>query len=221
MKKLFLAAGIAVLSTGAFAQTMVNTTGRTTFGIRAGVNFQNVNGKDASGADLENGLKTGFNAGVNVEIPLGSGFFLQPGALYSLKGAKNTDQNLDLSIGYIEVPVNFIYKPVLGTGNLLLGFGPYVGFGVNGSVEYKTPTATLKQDIDFGADYDNVNPGTLFKRMDAGGNLLAGYEFANKFSFQLNAQLGLVNINKENTMDANDKTKLRNTGFGVSLGYRF
>jgi hypothetical protein len=57
------------------------------------------------------------------------------------------------------------------------------------------------------------------KRFDAGGNLLAGYEFANKLSFQLNAQLGLVNINPE--ISGSDKTKYRNTGFGVSLGYRF
>ena len=67
------------------------------------------------------------------------------------------------------------------------------------------------EDIDFGDD------GEL-KRFDAGANFLAGYEFSNKLSFQLNAGLGLVNI--LNT-ESGDDAKLKNTGFGISLGYRF
>jgi hypothetical protein len=218
MKKMILGAAFAAfLSTQASAQSMAVTTDRTTFGIRAGINFQNLNGKDFAGNDLKNDLLTGFNAGVNAEMPLGSGFYLQPGVLYSIKGAKNEDLDSKVKLAYIEVPVNFIYKPVLGTGNMLLGFGPYVGFGINGTIENNG----AETDIDFGADYNPANPATQIKSFDAGGNLLAGYEFANKLSFQLNAQLGMMNINKDNSNDDNDKTRLRNTGFGLSLGYRF
>ena len=58
------------------------------------------------------------------------------------------------------------------------------------------------------------------KRMDYGGNLLAGYEFSSGLSFQLNAQLGLTDIHSE-VQGVGDKAKYKNTGFGVSTGYRF
>jgi hypothetical protein len=218
MKKKILCAAIAgIFTSPLFAQSMVKTTDKTTFGIRAGVNFQNINGKNASEGNLDNKLITGFHAGINVEAPLGSGFYLQPGALYSRKGAEY-EGGAKVKLDYIEVPVNFVYKPILGSGSMLLGFGPYVGFGVNGKIE--APNGT-KTDIDFGSDYNATVPATYFKRLDAGGNLLAGYEFASKLSFQLNAQLGLLNINKEVPGSTSDKTRWRNTGFGISAGYRF
>jgi hypothetical protein len=216
MKTKFLFIITFLLGTTVFAQNMVRNSGSTTFGLRGGVNFQNINGKDAADNDLKNKLLTGFHGGVNAEIPVGTGFYIQPGVLYSMKGAKGQDDS-KIKLNYIEVPVNFIYKPILGTGNMLLGFGPYVGFGIGGKIEYPNGNKT---DLDFGSDYNGINPATAFKSFDAGGNLLAGYEFNNKFSLQLNAQLGLVNINKDNPLTQNEKTRMRNTGWGVSLGYR-
>jgi hypothetical protein len=199
-----------------FAQNR-NTSGGTTFGLRGGVNFQNINGKDFNNNTLKNKILTGFHGGINAEIPVGSGFYIQPGVLYSMKGTKGRDDS-KTKLNYIEVPVNFIYKPALGTGNLLLGFGPYAAFGIGGELEYPTG---VKTDVDFGADFNGTNAAAAYKRFDAGANLLAGYEFNSRFSFQLNAQLGLVNINKENPVITNDQTRWRNTGWGVSLGYRF
>lgn len=183
---------------------------QTTFGIRAGVNFQNLNGKESDGDKVMGKLRTGFNAGVNAEIPVGDGFYLQPGLLYSLKGAKEKAGELpSVSISYLEVPINFIYKPDLGQGRMLLGFGPYVAYALGGKYEI----GNSETDIEFGSE-----PGEL-KRFDAGANLLAGYEFANNFSFQLNAQLGLGNM--VNRVSGDNDSKLNNTGFGVSFGYRF
>lgn len=191
------------------AGTLVQAQNKTTFGLRAGVNFYNLNGRNSSDDKLDNKLKTGFNAGVNAEIPVGIDFYVQPGVLFSMKGAKGKDVDFTTSLSYIEVPVNFIYKPLLGTGHMLLGFGPYAGYAVGG--KYKLGSA--EEDINFGDQPDEL------KRFDAGANFLAGYEFSNKLSFQLNAGLGLVNIN--NREDGDNKSSLKNTGFGVSLGYRF
>ena len=211
--KLLAIAAATFLTTAAFAQS------KTTFGIRAGVNFQNLNGEDATGDKLDNKLKTGFHAGVNAEIPVGVDFYLQPGVLYSVKGAKAEGSDAKINLSYIEVPVNFIYKPELGTGRLILGFGPYVAYAISG--KYK-PDSGNDVDIEF---ENEVSPaqyasGLYTKPLDAGANLLFGYEFANKLSLQLNAGLGLVNINtKVEGVDTDAKTK--NTGFGVSLGYWF
>lgn len=176
---------------------------QTSFGLRAGVNFQNLNGKDDAGDKLENKLKVGFNAGVTADIPVASpDYFVQTGLLFSTKGAKlqGFTQDVKANISYLEVPITFLYKPLLGTGHLLVGVGPYVGFAVGGKFD--------DEKIDFGDD---------LKRFDAGGNILFGYEFTQKVSAQLNAQLGLVNILPDN---GNGDATLKNTGFGISLGYR-
>lgn len=212
----------ALLFALATTALVVNAKAQTTFGIRAGVNFQNINGKDPNGNDLDLKLKTGFNIGVNAEIPVANDFYVQPGVLFSTKGAKSkVDDDIKVKLSYIEVPINFLYKPVLGSGKLLLGFGPYVAFAVGGKVSDANGKDT---DIEFEkeitlAQYGSGTP--YVKRLDVGGNLLAGYEFSNKFSFQLNAQLGMVKINPKITGISGDKSKWKNTGFGVSLGYRF
>jgi hypothetical protein len=171
MKKVFITAIAGLICFAGFTQETTVTANSTTFGLRGGVNFQTINGKDFSGNDLDNGITTGINIGVNAEIPVGTGSYFQPGLLFSMKGAeqKNTDNKTKIS--YIEIPLNFVYKPVLGTGNMLLGFGPYVAFGVGGKVDANG----VETDIDFVSDYEASNPSPQLKRFDAGGNLLAGY----------------------------------------------
>jgi len=38
---------------------------------------------------------------------------------------------------------------------------------------------------------------------------------------QLNAQLGMLNIRPDNYLLTDDNSTLKNTGYGLSLGYRF
>ncbi|TAL47704.1 MAG: PorT family protein, partial [Chitinophagaceae bacterium] len=125
------------------AQQKASHAGGTSFGLRAGVNFQNINGKDDNGDKLKNDMLTGFNIGLNAEIPVGVDFYFQPGLLYTIKGAKSKDVilgetfNSKVKISYLELPLNFLYKPMLGKGHLLLGFGPYVALGLSGKVTYE------------------------------------------------------------------------------------
>lgn len=225
MKKMVLTAGvISAFAWSAAAQqtqvSMVRTDG-TSVGIHAGVNMFNINGKNAVGTELDNKLKTGFSAGVNVAIPLGSGFYVQPGVDFTQKGTE-TENDIKTTLNYIDIPINFVYKPILGSGNLVLGFGPYLGFGVSGKVKNANGTTS---DVEFKDEYDPGLPGTTtqLRRSDAGANLLAGYEFSNKLSVNLKAQLGLKDINPDvpDNSSVNDQTRFRNTGFGLSLGYRF
>jgi hypothetical protein len=216
MKKILLCVMVAgFMTTTTEAQTILNPR-KGGIGIRAGVNFQNLNGKDAAGNDLKNDMTTGFHAGLTADLPLGSNSFLQPGVLYSRKGAEmmNGDK---VKLNYVEVPLSLVYKPALGTGNMILGFGPYVAFGIGGKVEENNGAS---RDIVFTKNQDIANTAPQFQRFDAGGNLMAGYEFANRLSFQLNAQLGVVDVNPKPAV-TNDQTRMRNTGFGLSLGYRF
>ena len=170
----------------AIAQSTYN--GKTSFAILGGVNLQNLNGKDIAGNKLENDMILGFHAGVNMQIPIAPEFYFQPGLLFSTKGAKNLTSTYKLS--YIELPLNFVYKGLLGNGFVMVGFGPYVGYA--------------------------ITKGEEFKPFDAGGNVFAGYELAGGIFLQLNTQFGMLNIK-----DSSDKSSFKNTGFGLSIGYRF
>ena len=228
-KRISLILVMALGSLFSQAQQTVKNSGGTSFGLRAGVNFQNITGKDEDGNKLENDLLTGFNIGINAEIPLAPQFYFQPGLLFTTKGAKSEDLILGqtikgkINISYVELPLNFLYKPMLGQGRLLMGFGPYVALGVGGKATYEGGGSSLSEDIEFKKTVKLSDPDDVFyvRPMDAGANLLFGYQFANKVSVQLNAQLGLTKINPEYEGASNDRTDAKNTGFGVSLGYRF
>jgi len=175
------------------------------FGINAGVNFANINGKDAEGTKL----KTGFQAGVTYDIGLADEFVLQPGISYVQNGSKVKGDEFDerWDLNYIQVPVTFQYQPAVGTGNLLLGVGPYVGFGVG-----KVKGSSLFDDKDSSkSDWDDAG----LKKVDAGGKLLVGYQLGMGLSFNLNANLGLANLSDDKDV------KFHNTSFGVTVGYKF
>ncbi|MES2619041.1 MAG: porin family protein [Bacteroidota bacterium] len=227
MKKFILCSliSISLLSTTA---TTAQTTekGKTSFAIVGGVNFQNFNGKDANGNKLENKLMVGYHAGFNVMIPIAPEFYFQTGLLYSLKGAKNVTDSYtnNYKLSYLEMPLNLVYKAPLGNGFVMLGFGPYLAYCIKGKTKTEWKSGeTVDSDIEFKntiAATDGVNP-PYFKAFDAGANIFAGYELANGIYLQLNSQLGLVKINSKDMHFPNEKTSVKNTGFGLSLGYRF
>jgi hypothetical protein len=228
-KRISLLSVLFLITLFSYTQQNKEYTTGTSFGLRGGINFQNINGKDANGDKLKNDVLTGFNIGFNAEIPVAPGFYFQPGLLYTIKGAKNKDVivgqtfNTTVKISYLEVPFNLLYKPALGSGRLLLGFGPYVAFGIGGDVKYEGGGSSITEKIKFKKTVRNSDPDNVvyFRPMDAGANFLFGYEFTRKISFQLNAQLGLLKINPDYEGDPNDKTSAKNTGFGFSAGYRF
>ncbi|WP_205512222.1 porin family protein [Longitalea arenae] len=214
---------LLALATTAFALTSKAQDAKTTFGIRAGVNFQNLNG-ELGGEDLEFKMKTGFHIGANAEIPVATDFYLQPGLLFSTKGAKAEEGDGKFNLSYIEVPVSFIYKPTLGAGKLILGVGPYVGFGIGGKIKGDGEDVDIKfsNDLDQKEATEFANGDAWYmKGLDFGGNLTAGYELSSKLSFQLNAQLGMSNLFPKIDGEKVDNTKIKNTGFGISVGYRF
>lgn len=200
------------------------------FGIRAGVNLQKIYGDDFMGNKLTNDFTTGFHAGINADLFVSEGFYLQPGLLYSTKGAKRETTSIQYTqhISYIELPLNVLFKPELGGGKLLLGAGPYAAYGIAGKSKTKAGDAAVELDAKFknkisAAEYATtlLNAAYYLKPFDFGGNVLIGYELNSGFSLQLNGQLGLSQINPEVDGVAADKGKWKNVGFGASLGYRF
>ena len=194
--------------------------GKTSFAILGGVNFQNLNGEDNSGNKLENDLIIGYHAGVNAQIPVAPEFYFQPGLMFSTKGAESVSLlTSTYKLSYVELPLNFVYKGLLGSGYFMVGLGPYVAYGIGGKATYEVGGITAESDIIFKNEVDLGDPllATYIKPLDAGGNIFFGYEMAGGLFLQLNAQLGMLNIKP----DSDETSTLKNTGYGLSLGYRF
>ena len=198
------------------------------FGLRGGLNMQNINGKDLGGDKLTMDMVPRFHVGAVVGIPVAPEFYFQPGLLFSTKGAKSKsdflgmDMSVEYNISYIELPLNFLYKPVVGKGHFMLGFGPYIAYGIGGKAKFNINNTSTEDNIIFANEYSSIisSDWKYFKHLDYGGNIFFGYELNNGLSIQLNAQLGLAKINADNTA-ASSKSEFRNTGFGLSLGYNF
>lgn len=220
----FKITSIAIMLLFSATFTFAQTTGPA-FGLLGGVNFQNLNGKDIDGDQLDNDMIIGYHIGANVQIPIAPEFFFQPGLLFSTKGAKTTTGPVTstYNLSYIELPLNLVYKGLLGTGYVMVGFGPYVGYGIMGKAKHEGGSISYESDIEFTNSVDAGDPltDTYFKPLDVGGNIFAGYEMAGGLFFQLNAQLGMLKINPEDNRFSENELSLKNTGFGLSLGYRF
>lgn len=80
MKNVFLVTLIIVIFSTAAAQSKI--------GIKAGANFSDITGKDATSA-LHN--KTGFYTGILINMPVAAHFHIQPELLWSSQGYKYTE----------------------------------------------------------------------------------------------------------------------------------
>ncbi len=205
------------------------------FGIVAGPNFQNMVGKDGSGDKITNGLLTGFHAGVSASIPIATDFYFQTGLLFSQKGSKNNEGLLPTKasddeyhtttrISYIDLPLHLLFRPAFGNGHILVGFGPYVAFGLTGSQEVDYSPIMYEQQIKFKSEITHEEYWDMehayYKRFDAGADVFAGYEMNFGLWLRLNAQLGLLNMIPD-VDEFDNESVLKNTGFGLSVGYNF
>jgi hypothetical protein len=195
------------------------------FGVLGGFSFQSFMGTDYWGDPLGDQLSPCFNAGGNVTFPVIADLFVQPGLSYSMKGTKQNIITDDITktviLSYIELPVDLLYRPQLGNGYLLIGAGGYGSCGISGRERTKSGTITIELPVRFQPDAsEEPTSYAYYKRFDAGVNALVGYELFNGIFFQLNGQLGLLEINSDYGLP-NDQTSKKNYGFGISAGYRF
>jgi len=193
------------------------------FGAKGGLNLQNITGKDDEGDKLENDLKPGFHLGAFADIPIAPDFYFEPGLLFSTKGCKfdiTPDTKVSMNLSYIELPLNLIFRPQFGESHLIVGFGPYLAYGIKGKI--KDPDSDESEDIKFKNKVSLDDPeGFYMKAFDAGANIFVGYELPMSLFFTLNTQLGLINLSPDYEGETSSKVSIKNTGFGISVGYRF
>ena len=204
MKKALLSVAALLIAGATFAQTK--------FGIVAGPSFSSYTYK-VNGDKETSSLLTNFRAGLTADLQVADEFYIQPSLLYTGKGGKEEVFGFDTktNVGYLELPINFMYKPEVGNGNLFIGLGPYFAVGLNGNRETVVNDAVVKNDIEFGDENGQM------KRFDAGANFQVGYELPMGLNFGLFTDLGLVNLQG----NGDDDNSFRNTAFDVTVGYKF
>jgi Outer membrane protein beta-barrel domain len=230
MKKVFLFA--------AFAVTTVASQAQIKFGGQAGINAASMQDKSTSGTVTTTQkfkTKVGFTIGAVAEISISDALSFRPELNFTQKGGKlnntetqtipflgtiTTTTESTIASNYLELPLNVIYKFNAGGGNVFVGVGPSVGFGLSGKNKYKeTSTGSPAQEGNVSIKFDGKTNATdnnaHLKALDFGANFLAGYQMSNNIFFKASYTLGLSNINPE----TNASTK--NKGFGFTVGYMF
>jgi hypothetical protein len=213
----------------------VPTYAQTKVGLQAGVNFSGVTAENESGNEETTRSMPGILLGLTAYVPVISNFYVQPGIFYAKKGFKQATggyyglaNNFEVKVSYVELPFNILYKPKLATGRLMLGAGPYVGYGTGGTwesdnvIQIGDIMTDSKGKTIFKDDFEDGEFGNyLYGRpWDYGLNFLAGYEFLGNFSAQVNVQAGLANLQPK-TGGKNRDGSLRNNSLGFTVGYKF
>ena len=185
--------------------------GQVRYGVVGGLNLSSFTVKEKGGDKKSQDLLVGVRAGITADLHLADEFYIGTGLLFTGKGGKDKDDSKSkLTLSYLQVPVNFMYKPQLGSGKLVVGAGPYIAYGIKG--KYKIDDGEVKGKLN--AFKDEAGDGKL-KRLDAGLGIVVGYELKNNLYLGLHTDLGLVNIAD------NKDFKIRNFSSGVSVGYKF
>lgn len=232
MKRISIVLFTIILSINSYSQgTEPNTQGtdKMGFGVYGGINFQNLNGKNAAGVTLKNDMVTRFHLGIYERIPVATDFCVEVGLQYIGKGTHGNinygiiPETRTIKMHYLEIPVSLVYRPLLGNGHFLLGFGPYAGYALKGSAQFSGGAYTGTSEIIFDKNINKENPSSLvyYKHLDMGANAFFGYEFSNHLQLIFNSQLGLIHINSNNTNDPNSLLAEMNTGFALRVGYQF
>lgn len=134
-----------------------------------------------------------------------SRFSINPGINYSILGTKvniDNDENT-ITLGYISVPVDFVYR-IKPKGN-----SPFVSTG--GYYGYLLSAETDKGEL-------KINDGDYsYKNSDFGINIGGGYAFDNGLTLRLGYSKGLSNI--LNYPNGTTNSFIKNSNISLSIGY--
>jgi hypothetical protein len=203
MKKIF------ILAMGLFATTTAVKAQDIKFGIKAGLNVSDIIKGDGNN-NFDTKTKTGFNAGVTVDIPLIAGLAFTPEVLYSQKGYKQT-----YSVGEFTQTTNFIDVPILASFKLGSSFnivaGPQVSFLLSTKNKFENGFGSVEQE--------NVEDDSdRFKKSLVGG--VIGFRYDVNDKFDIHGRYAL-DFQKNNENGTNNTPEFRNQVFSVGVGVKF
>jgi hypothetical protein len=152
-------------------------------GITAGVNMAGIAG-DNSG---DYSTKTGFNAGVVMDLGMSENLSINVSALYSQMGAQSKDNSSNKwNLNYFTIPILAKYK--LSSG-LNFFAGPYIGFLMSADAKSDAGSIDLKDNME---------------STDFGLHVGVGFQLEGGLGFNARYGLGFSNIDKSGGSNTNN-----------------
>lgn len=182
--------------------------------LKAGVNYSNITAKDGDGNRTNTSVMPGFFLGLGAAIHLSDQFAVQPTLVYARRGFKRDEasgivgwgRGFEARVSYVELPIDFMYSPKIGPGNLLLASGPYIGYGTGGA--WTTRGIVLIGDIQIDGEGDiafqndnsyapDMNTHIYAKPWDYGVHFRLGYALFGQYSLSFGMQQGIADFATE------------------------
>ena len=162
-----------LLCAAAVSAQSARPTGHGTYGVMAGANFAKLSGGDVQDAKTRTGLMVGGYAA----WPIAESWSFQPELLYSMQGAKGSDEfgETTLKLDYLGVPLLFRFSPpTTSTTKPFVAIGPAFGYQVACNVSASSSQFSVNSSCDDAAQ------GTDFerKKFDFSGRIEAGADVA-------------------------------------------
>jgi hypothetical protein len=203
MKKIF------ILAIGLFVATAASAQDRIKFGIKGGVNLADII-KDDGNNNFDTEMKTGFNAGVTVEIPLIAGLQFTPEVLYAQKGYKNTGTfgTFKQTTNFIDVPILFAFR--LGSSFNIVA-GPQVSFLLSTKNKFENGFGAAEQTI-------VEDDADRFKKSLVGG--VIGFRYDVNDRFDIHARYAL-DFQKNNENGDSYTPEYKNQVYSIGVGVKF
>jgi hypothetical protein len=183
------------------------------FGIKGGANAANINGSlftEIEDLDWKNSV--GFCAGVFLELNFGRILTIQPEVLYTLKGAKPTFEEGELSgtekltFDYIEIPLLLKLRLPTGSFHPFIFGGPAIGFNLTAKYKDIVDGETYEGDIDD------------FKKLDYSFVLGGGLQLGSSLHLDVRYTMGLQKLIQLPDLEAFD---IKNGVISATLGLAF
>jgi hypothetical protein len=197
--------------------TVTAQTQKVKLGVKAGLNVSSLAFDES---ELNSSNKTGFTAGIMVEIPLLKNFSFQPEVLYSQQGTKNSFSDSDVTnsnykctieLNYLNIPVMLKYYVIKG---LSLQAGPQIGILLKANNKYQDNFLGYENQESF--DLKEYSAG-----IDTSVNFGLGYQFKDKFYTDLRYNISYSNVFKDGDTNHFINSDMKNRVFQVTIGYFF
>ncbi|MCD7932914.1 MAG: PorT family protein [Tannerellaceae bacterium] len=177
---------------------------RTSFGVKLNAGLTNLTLTDMSG--VTHSFNPAASVGGFTSIQFTKHFILQPELVFNYMEStvKYSGQKTKFKYAGVEIPVYALTHITAGTGKVIIGAGPHVGYG------FSADTAIEK--LPQGAPGENV---IEMDHWYAGGGVQAGYEFRNGILLQSVYQLSY------DLRSGKNRSQVRTQTISVGIGYRF
>jgi hypothetical protein len=217
MKKLFIILSAAVLTLSVSAQAQ--------FGGVIGLNSSVIGSSESDDGLAMEGGRIGMRFGGVVHIPLGDVVQLRTGAIYSQKGASDSDTDegsttkVTIKLDYLEIPMEVAFK--LGDA-FALSAGPYLAFAMSKSAAIDTDVSGGNEELAFFEALISEVIDENVGGMDFGLNFGASYTIADRFLIGAHYGIGLMDIlDPDDDEDFADDEVWINGALSFSFGFIF